>query len=130
MTKTQVRTKLGEMLEKLLGGYDPVAFIVESETARGFKIVRPGDAPWFRAMDWRLASVASIDGNVARLVLIHAFESGRGALTRTIDGIKQAGLIPVVIDPTRELAATLQKRGWRGSARGSTYETRETVWTA
>jgi hypothetical protein len=121
--------KLVNLIEKIMaGGYDPVAAIIENEEGRGFKIVRPGDAPWFRATDWQAASVASINGNVARLVLIHAFESGRGAMTRTIEAIKEAGLIPNIIDPTRELQATLRRRGWRSKRKGSTFEDTETVW--
>ena len=104
-----------------------MAFI-ESEQARGFKIVRPGDTPWFRATDWRAASVASINGKFARLVLLHAFESGRGAMTRTFTAIKDAGLTPNVIDPTRELGATLKRRGWKSKHKGSSFQDRETVW--
>lgn len=121
--------KIQHLIDRIItGGYDPVAAIVENEEARGFKIVRPGDAPWFRAADWQAASVASINGKFARLVLIHAFESGRGAMTRTIDAIKEAGLIPNIIDPTRELQATLKRRGWKSKLKGSTFEDRETVW--
>ena len=123
-------TKLLHLLEKMLsGGYDPVAGIIEGEEARGYKVVRPGDAPWFRAADWQAESIASINGMKVRLVLLHAFKEGRGALTRTIDGIKQAKMIPTVIDPTRELAATLKRRGWKSKDVGTTFEDRETVWS-
>ena len=123
-------TKLIALFEEMLSPrYDPVAAIVESETARSFKVIRPGDAPWFRAADWRYESIASIDGIKARLVLLHAFKEGRGALTRTLAGIVKVGLIPTVIDPTRELAATLKRRGWRGRMCGTTFEDRERVWS-
>jgi len=116
-------------IEQIISGkHDPVAAIVQSERDRGFKVIRPGDAPWFRAMDWRYTSVASIDGNTARLVLLHAFEEGKGAFTRTIAGINAAGLRPAVIEPTSELADTLGRKGWRGQSRGRSFETRETVW--
>ena len=124
-----LRQKLGGLLDKILSGYDLVAAIVESESSRGFRVIRPGDAPWFRATDWRAASVASIDGKRARLVLLHALESGRGAMTRTISGIVEAGLTPAIIDPTRDLAATLKRRHWRSREEGSTFEDRENVWT-
>jgi|HubBroStandDraft_3_1064219.scaffolds.fasta_scaffold50624_2 hypothetical protein len=121
--------KLLHLIDQIMsGGYDPVAAIVENEAARGFKIVRPGDTPWFRATDWQAASVASINGKRARLVLLHAFESGRGAMTRTIGAIKEAGLTPNIIAPTRELQATLRRRGWKSKHQGSTFEDRETVW--
>jgi hypothetical protein len=65
----------------------------------------------------------------ARLVLIDALRPGTGALTRTLAGIKAAGMIPCIIDPTRELAATLTRRGWKSRQHGSTFEDRETRWT-
>lgn len=120
---------LVETIERILSrDYDPIAAIVMGEQDRGFKVIRPGDVPWFRAVDWRVASVASISNNRARLVLLHAFESGKGAFTRTIAGIHDAGLVPAVIDPTPELAAALKRRGWQVRHAGSTFETRENVW--
>lgn len=120
---------LVETIERILSrDYDPIAAIVRGEQERGFKVVRPGDVSWFRASDWRIASVASIDGKRARLVLLHAFESGKGAFTRTIAGVREAGLTPAVIDPTPQLAATLLRRGWRGRLKGSTFDSRETIW--
>ncbi len=116
-------------LDRILAGtYDPVAAIVEGEIKRGFKVVRPGDQPWFRANDWRAASVASIDGKRVRLVLIHSFESGKGAFTRTVAAIIAAGLTPSVIDPTPELSTALHRRGWRGRSRGTGFEDFETAW--
>lgn len=126
----QVSYKLADMLDKMLSGlHDPVATIIENETARGFKVVRPGDTPWFRAIDWRAASIASINGVYARLVLLHAFQSGRGSMTRTIEGAKNSGLIPIIIDPTRELATMLKRRGWRGREVEDTFGNREAVWS-
>lgn len=120
---------LVEMLGKLLSGsYDPVAAITQAETARGYRVIRPGDAPWLPAADWKPASVASIDGSTVRLVLLDAIEPGTGALTRCLAMIALHGLTPAVIDPTRELAATLTRRGWTGRQVGSTFEDRETVW--
>jgi hypothetical protein len=127
---TAPHPKLVELLDKMLSGYDPVLVIVESETARGFKVVRPGDAPWFRATDWRAESVASINGIRARLVLLHAFNERAGALTRTLAAIGDAGLMPVVVEPTRELGAALARRGWKPRQEGSTFEDRETIWYA
>lgn len=129
MSKFQHQTKLVGLLDKILSGYDPVAIIVESETARGFKIVRPGDAPWFRAADWRAASIASINGNKVRLVLLHAFESGKGAFTRTVSGIVEAGMTPTVIDPTPQFSSMLKRRGFKPRDEGTTFEDRETVWS-
>lgn len=127
-TMAHLEPKLAELVVKMLGGYDPVAAIVENETARGFKVIRPGDTPWFRAADWRAASIASLDGKRVRLVLIHSFESGQGAMTRTIAAIQEAGLNPVIVDLTPELAATLTRRRWKSKDIGSTFDDRETVW--
>ena len=39
---------LVQVVQRILAsGYDPVAAIVEDETARGFKVIRPGDARGF-----------------------------------------------------------------------------------
>lgn len=109
--------------------YDPVAAIVESERKRGFLVIRPGDKPWFRIRDWRAESVASIDRDTVRLVLIHAVREGRGTFTRTVQGIEKAGLLPSVIEPNPEFAASLKRRGWVGKQVGRTFEDRETIWT-
>lgn len=120
---------LVEVVKRILaGGYDPVAAIVEDETDRGFKVVRPGDAPWFPAADWRAASVASIDGNTIRLVLIHSHESGKGAMTRMLAAIEDAGLKPAVLEPTPQLADVLRRRGWL-SREVRLLLDRETVWS-
>jgi hypothetical protein len=123
------RAKLEAILEKIVvGGYDPVEAIVESEQARGYRVIRPGDATWFPLSDWEPVSVSSINGDYARLVLLHAIVQGRGALTRALAAIEAGGLIAQVIDPTRELASTLRRRGWRGRKTGRSFEDREEVW--
>lgn len=123
------RAALIRELEAMLSGnYDPIAAIVQGEEKRKFRVVRPGDAPWFRATDWRAESVASISGNTVRLVLLHCFESGQGAFTRTVKAIEDAGMRPAVIEPTKEFAAALKRLGWRKKTVGSTLETCETIW--
>jgi hypothetical protein len=108
--------------------YDPVAAIVEGELKRGFRVVRPGDKPWFRIRDWKPESVASIDGNTVRLVLIEAWNQSTGVFTHTVDAILRAGYRPAVLEPTKEFAAMLKRRGWHGKRVGHDFETRETVW--
>lgn len=107
---------------------DPVAAIIAHEQKRGYRVIRPGDTPWFRANDWRAASVASVSGTQVRLVLLHGFESGKGAFTRMVREIVAAGYKPSVIDPTPEFAAALKRRRWHGKRRGSTFENIETIW--
>ena len=108
--------------------YDPITAIADGEKKRGYRVVRPDDEPWFRATDWHHESVASVHGNIVRLVLLHSFESGKGAFTRTVKDICDAGFIPAVIDPTPEFAEALKRRGWHGRKRGRSFETYETVW--
>ena len=117
-------------LEAMLNdpNYDPVAAIVTGEKMRGFRVLRPGDTPWFLALDWLPVSIASVSGTMVRFVLIHAQEPMTGAFTRTVNGAQEAGYKPAVIDPTPEFAAILKRRGWRGKDVGHDFETRETVW--
>lgn len=121
---------LESLFEKVLqGDYNPSQAIADSERASGFRVIKPGEAPWLPAKDWNEGTVCSIDGMYARLVLIDAKMPGTGALTRTLAAIKADRLIPCIVDPTRELAATLSRRGWKSKQHGSTFEDRETRWT-
>jgi hypothetical protein len=130
-TANAMEQALLAMLDRLMAGdYDPIDEIVAVERSRGFQVIRPGTAPWLPAADWKPATVVSVTpSRCARLVLLDAIEPGRGALTRTLAGLTLAGLTPAVIAPTRELAATLARRGWRACAVGSTLKDREMVWT-
>ena len=121
---------LETLLDKIMqDGYNPSQAIADSESAVGHTVIRPGEASWLPADDWNPGSVCSINGMFARLVLIDALRPGTGALTRTLAAIKSAGMIPCVVDPTRELAATLERRGWKSKQHGTTFEDRETRWT-
>ena len=117
-----------ELEAMLSGNYDPIAAIVRGEEKRGFKVVRPGDARWFRATDWRAESVASIAGGKVRLVLLNAVDEGTGSFTRTVREIEAIGLQPIVIEPNHGFAATLKRNGWRKRSVGSSFETFETIW--
>lgn len=108
--------------------YDPVAAIVDGEIARGFTVIRPGDKEWFSLTDWMPESIASIQKNRVRLVLLHARESGKGALTQMLRKIEASGLDAAIIDPTPQFAETLKRRGWNGKKTGRSFETYETVW--
>ena len=108
--------------------FDPIAAIVKSEQKRNFRVIRPGDVPWFSSKDWVKESVVSVSGKLVRLVLLHAVEPGKGAFSRTLKGLVDAGYKPAVIDPTKEFAETLRRRGWKGRLCGSDFETFEYVW--
>ena len=122
------RHKLVAALEKMLDGSDPAQVIADNEAARGFQVVRPGNATWFPTADWHSGSVASINGMTIRLVLLHARRPGTGAFTRMIADIRALHMLPVVIDPARDFAESLAKRGWVWRQEGTTFEDREIVW--
>lgn len=101
--------------------------IFENETARGRTALRPGDVTWFLTADWTSGSVASVKDGVARLVLLDAIRPGAGAFGRLIDAIRAAELRPVVVEPTREFAAVLSRRGWKRRSHRFGIE-HEEVW--
>jgi hypothetical protein len=45
-----------------------------------------------------------------------------------VKAIEDAELVPTVLEPTREFAAMLKRRGWRGKRMGHNHETFETIW--
>ena len=108
---------LNLIVDVLSGKAAPDQAIVYHETASGFRVVRPGDEPWFPAADWKPASVASVDGDTARLVLLDAIRPGTGALTLCLALIAKHGLKPAIIAPTPELADALLRRGWEWERR-------------
>jgi hypothetical protein len=108
--------------------YDPVAAIVEGERKRGFHVIRPGEAAWFRIGDWKPESIASMYATTVRLVLIDAYRPGTGAFTRMIRDIEEIGGRPVVLEPTKEFAAMLKRRGWASKVTGKRTIERETIW--
>src|SRR5262249_20061200 len=79
------------------------------ERQRGDLVI---EAAWLCQEDWA-NHVISRRGNYVRLVLLDAAEPGQGAFTRLIDGILDAGLKPVVVEPLFEtMPAIMQKWGW------------------
>ena len=120
---------LALLVERILNDpRGPAEIIADDEAARGFNVVRPGDAPWFQPNEWRAASVSSVDdmGHV-RLVLLDAILPGTGALRRTLTSIRFLGMKPLIIEPTRELANTLTLNGWRSRTYGGGMDA-ETRW--
>ena len=117
------------MVAKSLGG-EIHNLIRADESAKGYRVVRPGDAPWLSKEDWRETIVVSVDGERVRLVLIHAKQPGRGAFTRLVDAVRGAGLIPCVMSPTKQLEDTLKRWKswkWKRVERGVGME-REVWW--
>lgn len=89
-----------------------VLFLKREERKAGWLTIAPGDVPWMPEEEWDGSSVVSVRGNVVRFILLRAANPGTGAFTRMIEGLLSAGLTPHVIEPTREFAAALRRRGW------------------
>lgn len=99
----------------------------EDERSSGFAVVVPGDTAWLSSTDWDETVVVSTDGKDVRLVAILAKRPGNGAFNRLIAGIEACGLRPVIVAPTREMAATCIRRGWTRSFHGHGF-LREERW--
>lgn len=102
----------------------PIADIMrDEERKRGYQVVRPGGVRWLPACDWHDDCVVSVNKNVARLVLIVSKRTG--SLRRLVNELEALGLIPEVVEPTRELQTTLARWGWKRGRRGVCFENRE-----
>jgi len=85
--------------------------LMACEWARGARAVL--DAEWLDWRDWESESIFTREGDRIRLVLLCAKNPGHGALTRLVDGIERAGLLPVMVEPSERLAAWCRKRHWK-----------------
>ncbi len=119
--------QFGEILNAMSMGVAIHDLMRSNERKAGYRVVVPGDVPWLSREDWDNTVVVSIDKNRVRLVAILARNPGSGAFRRTIDGIRSAKLIPVVVEPTLEMQATLKRWGWRGRRVGNGTDV-QTVW--
>jgi hypothetical protein len=70
-------------------------------------------ADWLDWADWSTDTIITRDGPRVRLVLLNARRPGTGAMTRLVEGIEAAGLMPVMVEPNQRLAEWCLKRGWR-----------------
>jgi len=110
------------------GGRDMLLHdIVATERAKGFQIVRPGEAEWFPRSDWRKNSICSVSGNRVRIVLIEAHHQKSGALVRLIAALQERELVPVVVEPHPRLAQRLAAWGWKNRRHGA-GDLAETIW--
>ena len=114
--------KVREMFAALDAGHPIEDVMRAEEQAKGYRVVVPGEVSWLPADDWQPTAVVSLDGTTVRLVALQALVEGRGALSRLLAGIAAAGLSPCILEPTRELQATLKRRGWRGRTVGHGVE--------
>ena len=84
----------------------------QDERDLGHRIIVPGDEPWLPKADWPDNIVITQAGKEVRIIAIYAREPGTGAFRRMIDGIKAAGLTPVVVCPFRNMEDILRRWGW------------------
>lgn len=99
-----------------------------NEREAGFSVVVPGERSWLSADDWHPTVVVSTAGKEVRLVAILANRPGSGALRRTVKSIMDAGLVPVVVEPTREMRETMRRWKWKVRHVGHGFMDREEQW--
>lgn len=97
----------------------------DDERARGNEIIIPGEVDWLTADDWDPTVVVSRRKSEIRLIAILAKNQGRGAFRRLVVGIRSAGLTPVIIAPSIEMAATMRRWQWHRRYVGSGAEQEE-----
>jgi len=123
---------LDAAISEIMAVYDAGGSVVDlmrgNEAKAGRTIVKPGERPWLSADDWRHDVVVSIAGDRVRLIAIRALRPGTGALTRTIAGIIAAGLVPVIVEPTREMRETCRRWRWKMRRVGDSFDTFEEQW--
>ncbi len=119
------QTHIAKLFTALDSGQRMEDIMRADERAKGYRVVLPGEVPWLPAEDWHQTIVVSIDGKRVRLVAILASRPGNGAFRRLVAAIQAAGLIPVVIEPTREMRETLTRWRWKRRYAGYGFETEE-----
>lgn len=91
----------------------PIEAIRQTERDLGHEIILVGQAPWLSKFDWPDNVCVSRNGGEIRLVAINARQPGRGALSRLMIGIIEAGLVPVVVEPMLDMPPILERWGFR-----------------
>lgn len=111
------RLDAGERIEEIMR---------DDERARGWTVILPGDVSWLPVEDWEPSVVVAQKGQAVRLVAVIARRPG--SLTRLLAALNERDFIPHIVEPTREMRATLQRWGWRQHFEGSGYDAEE-FWT-
>ena len=123
--RADIKRQIDRITAALSMGVQTYSLMRADETAKGHRVVRPGEVPWLPKEDWDETVVVSVDGERVRLVAILAKQPGCGAFRRLVAAIQAAGLKPCVLCPTPELAATLKRWGWREKHKGVGIESEE-----
>lgn len=97
----------------------------EDEEDAGYTTVLPGSEPWLSADDWDESIVVSRSKKEVRLIALMAKHPGSGAFTRTVNGIIDAGLIPVILAPVRDMRETVKRWNWAPRHVGSGWNHEE-----
>jgi hypothetical protein len=115
-------------VEAALSDDRPIPIVLrEAEIASGFELARQ-NGYWLPDKDWHEDTVASLVWQRAgafRLVLAVARKPGNGAFTRLASRCKRSNCVLIVVDPTKEFAAMLERRGFVGLDIGETFDERE-----
>jgi hypothetical protein len=96
-----------------------------TEREQGFTIVTA--APWLDPNDWTPATIIAADGKRIRLVALEAKNPGHGAFTRLIAKIQAAGLVPVIVEPSRSLIDWCLRHDYRERRIGKGHLV-HTIW--
>lgn len=86
------------------------------EREQGFRIVE--FAAWFDRDDWTDATIISQDGRRIRLVALEARTPCSGAMTRLIEKITAAGLVPVIVEPNQMIIDWCARHDFRSRTIG------------
>lgn len=94
----------------------------EEQEALGRRVLALGDEPWLSKDDWNDDIVISVDANRVWILALIAKVPGRRSFSRMVDGILDAGLVPVVVCPFASMEEILKRWDWRGIRNEETME--------
>lgn len=105
---------------------DLQTIILAGEIVQGFVPVTWNE-PWLKKEDWCEWTIITRDNERVRLVALDAKEKGKGAFTRLVSAILEAGLVPVVVEPIGRLEGWCLKHGWKPRIVGK-GDYRQRIW--
>ena len=100
-------------------------FLRQIERSNGYEVIVPGERPWLSSADWDRDIVVSLDEKEVRLVTLLAKKPGNGALRRTVDGIIEDGLVPVICAPLDHMEHILKRWRWKCKISGTGFHLKE-----
>ena len=111
MTETQVRDAIKAAIRHPDGAR---GIMRDEQLAMGRTIVELGSSTPFPIPRWDWdETLITTHGSSAFIVLVYARRKRRGALSRLVKAIRNAGMTPVIVSPIgRQMPAILAKWGW------------------